>query len=238
METPTRTAPDWEAIEGEYRAGVFSIREISRRHNVSHVAIQKRAKRLGWARDLTKSVQETVRAALVTETVTKVTSSYAPAREGADKERVIVEEAAKPVIELIRVHRRRIDSAQAMVGMLLEQLHHAAVNRDEIVDIIDDATEPGPKRAAMQRAVSLPARAVTLKDLALAMKNLIALERQAFNIEATPEEPPDPSDVSPIELSMDAYAAKLDEVIRANGRTPTEPTAAGGDASADTESLH
>ena len=41
---PLKAEIDWEAIEGMYRAGLLSVREIARSHGVSHVAILKRAK--------------------------------------------------------------------------------------------------------------------------------------------------------------------------------------------------
>lgn len=39
--------PDWEAIETAYRAGVMSLREIASHHNISHVSINKWAKKEG-----------------------------------------------------------------------------------------------------------------------------------------------------------------------------------------------
>lgn len=43
---------DWEAVERDYRAGLLSVREIGLAHGVSHTAINKRAKKHGWDRDL------------------------------------------------------------------------------------------------------------------------------------------------------------------------------------------
>jgi hypothetical protein len=41
----------------------------------------------------------------------------------------------------------------------------------------------------MLKAVSLPAHIVALKDLSTVLKNLIPLERQAFNVDAQPDTP-------------------------------------------------
>jgi hypothetical protein len=43
--------PDWVAIEGEYRAGVHSLRAIAEKHGITEGAIRKRAKAKGWLRD-------------------------------------------------------------------------------------------------------------------------------------------------------------------------------------------
>jgi hypothetical protein len=54
---PEKRPIDWEAIERDYRAGVMTLRQISQDRGVSHVAIDKRAKKLGWSRDLTVKIQ-------------------------------------------------------------------------------------------------------------------------------------------------------------------------------------
>ena len=41
---------DWDRIEFDYRAGQLSSREIVADGGVSHTAVNKRAKRLGWSR--------------------------------------------------------------------------------------------------------------------------------------------------------------------------------------------
>ena len=45
-------APDWERIELDYRAGIKTLRQIADENGISHGAINKRAKRDGWERDL------------------------------------------------------------------------------------------------------------------------------------------------------------------------------------------
>lgn len=51
-QTAKPTAPDWEHIELDYRAGVKTLRPIAAEHGITHGAINKRAKRDGWERDL------------------------------------------------------------------------------------------------------------------------------------------------------------------------------------------
>lgn len=167
---------DWEAVEREYRAGQLSIREIARQHDVSDGAIRKRAKNKGWSQDLSEKVREKVRTDLVRTEVRTPNAS--------DKE--VIEAAAARGVEVVREHRRDINSGRNLVNLLMGQLEEAATSRDEIEDaIIDETSEDGngKRRAQMLRAVSLPGHAGTLRDLSTAMKNLIALERQAFNMD-------------------------------------------------------
>jgi hypothetical protein len=43
---------DWEAIERDYRIGIKSLRQLGVEACCSHVAIQKRAAKEGWKRDI------------------------------------------------------------------------------------------------------------------------------------------------------------------------------------------
>lgn len=53
LHTPATSTPptDWAAIERDYRAGIKTLRQIGHDQGVSHVAINKRAKRDCWARE-------------------------------------------------------------------------------------------------------------------------------------------------------------------------------------------
>lgn len=54
-------APDWIAIEADYRAGVKTLRAIGDEHGISHAAINKRAKRDGWERGIDSRIIEKVK---------------------------------------------------------------------------------------------------------------------------------------------------------------------------------
>jgi len=196
--TDTKPPTDWEAIEREYRAGQLSVSEIGRLHGISHTAINKRAKRDGWTRDLSARVKEAVSAKLVSDGV-----SEASARE-------TIEAAATRVVEVVRSHRADISRGRTLARSLFDELDEATVNRDEIEEEIEVETagdRNGQRRAAMLRAVALPSRASTLLALSSAVKNFITLERQAFSMDA-----PDGGDDSPharevVDLSDEALAA-------------------------------
>ncbi|MFP5513410.1 MAG: hypothetical protein ACLGJC_10050 [Alphaproteobacteria bacterium] len=172
---------DWEAIEREYRAGQLSVSEIGRQQGVSHTAINKKAKAQGWTRNLTEKVRQEVSARLVSDGVS------------ADNVRQTVELAAARGVEVVRSHRQDISSARSLVRLLMGQLVEAATSRDQIEDAIHAETsddDNAQRRNQMLRAVSLSSHAGVAKDLSAALKNLIPLERQAFNLDAD-EEPDD-----------------------------------------------
>lgn len=188
---------DWTAIERAYRAGVVSIREIGREHGVSDAAIRKRAKAEAWVRDLTAKVQERARSKLVRDLGSQEGSHEQRAR--TDEE--IVEQASETQASVVRIHRRDIRTGRSIVGALFSELQEASEQRHEIAEAIEKATEKdrdGKRRAMMHRAVGLPSRAATMQSLAGALKTLVTLERQAFNIETDPTDDDAPESVKVI----------------------------------------
>ena len=187
---------DWEAVEREYRAGQLSVSEIGRQHGVSHTAINKRAKKDGWARDLAARVRQEVSARLVSDEV-----SAANANEAIDA-------AAARGVEVVRSHRQDIGRSRDVAARLVEELDMTTAHREEIAEEIEAFTDPGDgasesaqaraekRRAAMHRAVSLSSRASSIMALSGALKNIVGLERQAFSLDA-------PESASPVQRMTD-----------------------------------
>jgi hypothetical protein len=172
--------PDWEAIERAYRAGSLSIRTIAERQGVSDTAIRKKAKALGWARDLSDQVRKEVRSKLVRGEVRN--------DQGANCEldAEIIEEAAEEGARVVRSHRRDIRKATNLANLLMDDLLSTIQRREEIEEDIEaESSEDnnGMRRASMLAAVSLPSNSKTLFQLSSAMKNLQVLERQAYSLD-------------------------------------------------------
>jgi hypothetical protein len=170
---------DWDAIEAAYRAGQLSNRAIGKQFGVSDTAIRQKARVQGWAKDLTSAVQKAVRSELVRTTVRTLNVS----------EREIIEAAAATGAQVVRTHRTDIRNAASLVGTLMEQLSEAIHSRYEIAADIEQETEgdkDNQRRARMMRAISLQSHAAVMRDLSTAAKNLIGLERQAFNLDEIP----------------------------------------------------
>ena len=205
---PKKPKADWEAIERDYRAGQLSVAEIARQNGITHPAILKKAKAEGWTRNLIKQVREAVETKLVTETAAEVTGGNT---DGNSKE--TIEAAAQRVVEVVRSHRKDIKFGRDLTARLLSELDNTTSKVGEIEEIITKETDPGPKRSAMMRAVSLPGRAGVMKDLSQAMQRLIGLERQAFSVDPkglTGDEVPEAKD------RAKEVEADLDDIFGAN----------------------
>lgn len=187
-----KTAVDWKVIEKQYRAGTPSIRVIAKSHELSEGAIRKHAKNNGWLRDLTEQVKSAAKAKLV-----RMEVRTSNAQDAVRTENEIVEMAATMMVQVVRGHREDIATGRSIVQTLMGQLVGVAENRDSFENIIEIETQEdtnGNRRGMMMKAISLPVHAATIRDLSQAMKNLIGLERQAFNladgVDAAPPELP------------------------------------------------
>jgi hypothetical protein len=94
-----------------------------------------------------------------------------------------IELAAARGVTVLQRHRRDLSKAINMVSVLMTQLEDAALNRQAISEAIKGDDQPEGQRRRMLKAVSIPSHAATIRDLSTAMKNLVALERQAFNLD-------------------------------------------------------
>jgi len=125
----TTKQPDWEAIQGLYRAGSLSVRSIAERHNISDTAIRSKAKKNGWSRDLTDQVRQAAKSKLV-RTEVRANSSQRELR--TDDE--IVEEAATEAASVVLAHRTGLAQWRTIADKLSEALAEMEVNEGNLGD--------------------------------------------------------------------------------------------------------
>lgn len=173
---------DWGKIEQEYRLGEKTNLAIARDHNVSEGAIRKRAKKEGWVRDLSVRIKiksdQLVRAAEVREEVRKGRT---------ENDRLIIEANAKAISEIRLSHRSDISRARAHSMRLLEELEILTEKKEilkNLGEIMREEDERGrdKKNDLYNHVISLNSRILNTKQLSEAMRHLIGLEREAFNI--------------------------------------------------------
>lgn len=180
------SAPDWERIELDYRAGIKTLRQIADENGISHVAINKRAKRDDWSRDLSAKIQ-----AKADELVTKRSVTKEVTKDGRVAEKEVIDAAATAVANIRIGHRKDIRRLHVIVNSLLDELEHqagveAAAMLSELGEIMREPDESGQdKRNDLYRKIiSLTERSKTAKTLADTMRVAVDMERQAFNMDA------------------------------------------------------
>lgn len=182
----TSKQPDWEAIERAYRAGVLSVREIAAAHEVSHTAINKRAKRDGWDRDLKAKIKAKADALVSRREVSTEVSS-----KQAETEREIIELNAEVIANIRMAHRGDISRSRRLTNKLLDELESLTDEQGTIKQLIDqlkdgdheDGEAMADVLALAKKMSALPARTKTMKELAETLKTLVALERQAYDLD-------------------------------------------------------
>ena len=155
---------DWEAIEKDVRAGIVSLREISRRHKCPESSIRKKIKVNDWERDLTDQVIKRAQAKLLRKDVRKSNATDAE----------IIEEKSEEVVGVVQSHRKDIACLKTEEQKILKELGD------------------NPKRLWIGQyqgviiekevAIAVTDRAAALNNLANVQHKRIVLERQAYNI--------------------------------------------------------
>lgn len=181
---------DWEAVERDYRAGILSVREIGAKCGCTHTAINKRAKSEGWARDLKAKIKAKAEALVSKREVSKEVSSKA-----AETERQIIDANAEAIVSIRMGHRSDIRRSRELTNKLLDELEGLTDNRElfeQLGELMHSPDDKGMDRLndLYRKVVELPNRTKVMKDLAETLKTLIALERQAYNLDEQQHEEP------------------------------------------------
>lgn len=194
---PDKPEINWVQIESDFRAGIKPLRTIAEQHGISHTAIQKRAKREDWSRDLNHRIQAKAAEMVAKHEVAKRVAKAS----GLETETVLVN--AKAVYDVRIGHRTLAGRAINLTTVMLGDLE--AVSSPEgqgLVETLIDALETpkgeetetqmlrrkASQRKTLDRALNLDSRVDTAKKLADALRILIEIERQAFGItDKTPD---------------------------------------------------
>ena len=169
-----KPAVDWEGIERDYRAGLLTLRQIGEQHGVTHGAINKRAKRDGWDRDLSAKIKAKAESLVSKQAVSKEVS-----KERKVSEQAIIEANAQAITNVILSHRTGIGRLRAIAESLMVKLE------------------------LPESEIKFPDQVASVKSLSETLKNLIGLERQAFNVDqaGTPKEGIDTDEVPVLEVA-------------------------------------
>ncbi len=181
----SKPAPDWERIELDYRAGIKTLRQIAEEHGITHGAINKRAKRDGWERDLSEKIH-----AKADALVSRAAVSTPVSADTRMKEQAVVDANAHAVADVRLAHRRDIHRARRLTNALLDELERQTdpdtlVLLEELGELLknpDEKTGRDRLNEVYQAVISLPERSKTMKVLAESLQKLVDMERQAFGM--------------------------------------------------------
>jgi transposase len=176
---------DLTALEAQYRANVLPLRALAKQYGVGASTIVKWAERFDWERDLGAKIRAKADAAVNKAVVNKSVNT-----ESRVSERETVEANALAVADIRLSHRSDIRRGRDLVAKLVAEVG-VLTDRPALVQEmtsaladLEGADSVKGLRDAIDRVMSLPGRVTSAKGLAEALKNLVALERQAWNMDA------------------------------------------------------
>jgi len=199
-----KKSPDWERIEAQYRAGAMSLREIAAEHGITEGAIRKRAKRDEWIRDLAEKVRikadDLVRKEQVRNSV----------RIETPTERQVINEVAATEAHVRISQRSDISRSRALCMSLLAELEAQTADVTSLAALgemmrAEDDRGVDKLNELYRAVIGLPERTKTMKALSDSLKNLVALEREAYGIASASLDDSKPKDTGRPMSAEEAY---------------------------------
>lgn len=185
---------DWERIELDYRACIKTLRQIADENGITHGAINKRAKRDGWERDLGVKIQ-----AKADALVSKAAVSSEVSTDTKVRERAVIDANAQAVADVRLAHRRDIHRARRITNTLLDELEKQTdpdtlLLLDELGEMLRQPDDNGQDRIndLYHKVISLSERSKTMKTLAESLQKLVDMERTAFGMDKLSEKGDEP----------------------------------------------
>lgn len=191
--TPVSTGTDWYAVERDYRAGILSYAEMAKLHGISKGRISQKAKELGWTQDLNAKIQaradDKLAKAQVFKEYPKTPKPIEPSPISLSEQDRIIEDGAAVIAAVRLSHRQDINRGRSLVNSMLSEIESQVNDPDlyeKLGELMHAPDESGLDRLNMmyRKVIEMPGRVQNTVKLIEAMKSLIALEREAYNIGA------------------------------------------------------
>jgi predicted transcriptional regulator len=207
---------DWPKGRAMFESGVSSLTQIAKVLGCTAAAVSMRASRDGWVRDPLGVAR------LADERNAKLAASTK-----AERDRVI-EITASMQSKVLVGHREDIKRARRVVSLLLDDLTNistpeAQEHLDHLGDLLAEPDEHGnldKLNKAYRKVISIGDRISGINTLSTALKTLIMLERQAFNIEGALVDPEATKDTADVVKGLDTIMAKFDAVLALQAPAP------------------
>jgi len=181
-----RKQVDWESVERDYSAGLLSLRELADKYGTKESTIRSRAKTQDWVRDLSKKINQKV------EDISRKELSRSTSRtEKNVSEKEIIEANAQAIVDIKLAHRGDIRKSKRIVNSLFDELELTTDNRElfeQLGELLRQESDSGQDKLndIYKKCISMPQRIDGVKKLTDALKTMIGLEREAYDIQSTP----------------------------------------------------
>jgi hypothetical protein len=165
---------DWESIEKDFRAGILSIRELSRKHDCPEASIRYKAKKHEWKRDLTDKVRKLAQEKLL----------RANLRKSNINEEEVINEKSDDLVQIQLLQRNDIANLRELEKSLIDEIKGKPTRLW--------VGQYQGKVITKQVGLTAAERAMAANNLANVQHKRIQLERQAYSIDGDPGSGIDP----------------------------------------------
>ncbi|MEO6147532.1 MAG: hypothetical protein ABIT70_10925 [Sulfuriferula sp.] len=174
---------DREGLEIAYRAGVKSLRLLSKEFGLAASRITQIANEEGWERDLAAKIREKAAAKLNASLLNIDTER----KQNKPAEKEVIEANAQAIVHIQLAHRRDIQRTRSLAMSLLSELEATTDNAklfQELGEMLRSEDKQGNDRRndLYSKVISLSGRVMNMKQLSDTLKTLVGLERQAFGM--------------------------------------------------------
>lgn len=181
-----RKQVDWESVERDYSAGLLSLREIAAKYDTKESSIRYKANQNDWSRDLSKKIEQKTN-----EKLRKIELRTELRSEKAISEKEIIEASAQAIVNVKLEHRGDIRKSKRIVNSLFDELEITTDNRElfeQLGEMLRNESDSGQDKLndIYKKVISMPQRIDGVKKLTDALKTMIGLEREAYDIQSTP----------------------------------------------------
>lgn len=196
---------DWNQIEGEWRAGIKSIRQMANEYNdrnevsVSFVAITKHFKKLKVERSLAPAIHEKSRKILIEKTVNTPLDYKSEGGKSLTDSQLIDGNSAI-LADLQLNHRRHVGHNKSIILKLLNELDFQTDNLDlygQLFELVEEGMKVADGevitrgqqeniqklRTFFNKAMSTGGRIDSVKKLTDALREVVLLERKIYGID-------------------------------------------------------
>jgi len=187
MATAKKTV-DWELIEKHYRAGLLTLMQMAEIGGVTEGAIRKRAKRDDWTRDLSAKIKAKTEELVRKEAVRKASTKNSLVSE---KEAITI--GAEAAATIVILQQGRIGRHLKVSQSLLDELESQTIDKalyEQLGEMMHSPDERGMDKLndLYRKVITTSSRIDSHKKAVETERALIAMERQAFNIDDAPPE--------------------------------------------------
>jgi len=167
---------NWDAVELDYRKGLYSFRALAEMHGPSESAVRKKAKLLDWKKDLHPEIKKRAQEKISAQKVLGETG----VEEFGKTDEDLIEDGADLIVKIIRGHQEQIQAYQGIVSVFGDRLKSQLDS--EKLEVLMPGT--GGK---MEIDIPLDYVGKGLTAGVGALERLVKLERQAFSIDSGDE---------------------------------------------------